>query len=184
MLSHDFYRRFLTYKYILIYQLDAFVFRDELTYWCKQGYDYLGAPYLFVDYDTYPIRVLSKYRLLLKTLNRVIPSSYSYRRVGNGGFSLRNVKKSLAILQFKKVNEGTWKILMEDNFFSYWGNILFLFYRLAPEKVAVEFAIEIDAEKSYHFAKEKLPFGCHAFMRYAKNFWKPFIEKEGYHLPE
>lgn len=30
MLSPEFYKRFLDSKYILIYQLDAFVFRDEL----------------------------------------------------------------------------------------------------------------------------------------------------------
>ncbi|MFR6542216.1 MAG: DUF5672 family protein [Butyricimonas virosa] len=26
--------------------IDAFVFRDELTYWCTLNYDYIGAPWL------------------------------------------------------------------------------------------------------------------------------------------
>ena len=31
---------------MLIYQLDAFVFQDDLAYWCQQNYDYIGAPWL------------------------------------------------------------------------------------------------------------------------------------------
>ena len=44
MLSADFYRSFRKYQYMLIYQLDAFVFEDQLEYWCNKGYDYIGAP--------------------------------------------------------------------------------------------------------------------------------------------
>src|ERR1700748_1673724 len=46
MLSPDFYREFLAYEFMLIYQLDAFVFEDKLDCWCAQGYDYIGAPWL------------------------------------------------------------------------------------------------------------------------------------------
>lgn len=35
MLSPSFYKAFSNYEYILIYQLDAWVFKDELQYWCK-----------------------------------------------------------------------------------------------------------------------------------------------------
>ena len=44
-LNLDFYKRVSSYKYMLIYQLDAWVFRDELEYWCHKGYDYVGAPW-------------------------------------------------------------------------------------------------------------------------------------------
>jgi hypothetical protein len=49
MLSPDFYGRFSNYDYVLIYQLDAWVFKDELQYWCGQGYDYIGAPWMDED---------------------------------------------------------------------------------------------------------------------------------------
>lgn len=42
---YEFYRRFSDYNYMLIYQPDAYVFSDELDYWCRQGYDYIGAPW-------------------------------------------------------------------------------------------------------------------------------------------
>ena len=40
----DFYSAFRNYDYMLIYQLDAWVFRDELQMWCEKGYDYIGSP--------------------------------------------------------------------------------------------------------------------------------------------
>ena len=40
MLEKDFYKR------LLIHQLDAFVFSDELLEFCKMGYDYIRAPVL------------------------------------------------------------------------------------------------------------------------------------------
>ena len=45
MKNENFYKRFLNYDYMLIYQLDAYVFKDELLYWCDKGYDYIGAPW-------------------------------------------------------------------------------------------------------------------------------------------
>src|SRR5690242_1070593 len=38
-LSKIFYERFGKYAYMLIYQTDAFVFRNDLKYWLQQGYD-------------------------------------------------------------------------------------------------------------------------------------------------
>jgi hypothetical protein len=46
MLSAAFYEAFIQYEYILIYQLDAFVFKDELSFWCNQDIDYVGAPWM------------------------------------------------------------------------------------------------------------------------------------------
>ena len=36
-LNEDFYKRFSDYDFMLIYQTDAWVFRDELDYWCQQA---------------------------------------------------------------------------------------------------------------------------------------------------
>lgn len=41
-----FYERFIAYEFMLIHQLDAYVFKDELEKWCQKGYDYIGAPKL------------------------------------------------------------------------------------------------------------------------------------------
>ena len=46
MLSREFYQKFSNYGFILIYQPDAWVFRDELLDWCNKNYDYIGAPWV------------------------------------------------------------------------------------------------------------------------------------------
>ena len=68
MLSPAFYDAFRDFDYILICQLDAYVFEDRLTAWCGKDYDYVGGP-------VYAPKNLD---LDLAT-------------VGNGGFSLRRV---------------------------------------------------------------------------------------------
>lgn len=182
MLSKSFYQRFVDFEYLFIYQLDAFVFRDELAYWCKKGYFYIGAPYIFVDLDSYPIKFLTKYRALLKWFNRKGMGFYSYRHVGNGGLSLRHIPKTLQLLTWFRKSADNWTTLMEDNFFCYWGNVFFFYFNLAKEHDALRFSLELDAERSYNFAGKHVPFGVHAFMRYEPNFWIPLIEMEGYEL--
>lgn len=182
MLSKQFYQRFTSFEHILIYQLDAFVFRDELEYWCKKGYYFIGAPYTFVDLDTYPIKFLTKYRTVLKFINRIGLGIYSYRHVGNGGLSLRHISKTLRLLRLCSKSASNWKSLMEDNFFMYWGNLLFPYFQLAPEKEAAKFSIELHPQKTYEMIGEKLPFGCHAFLKHDKDFWVPHFEKNGYKI--
>ncbi len=87
LLDKEFYKRFIKYDYILIYQLDAFVFDDELDQWCKKGFDYIGAPW-FEDYAKGD------------ESSNFLPNS------GNGGFSLRRVNSFLKVLntlEIKKV---------------------------------------------------------------------------------
>lgn len=31
---------------MLVYQLDAYAFKDELFFWASLGYDYIGAPWM------------------------------------------------------------------------------------------------------------------------------------------
>ena len=38
MLTTEFYERFKLYRYMLVYQLDAFVFYDRLSYFCDLNY--------------------------------------------------------------------------------------------------------------------------------------------------
>lgn len=43
--QEHFYDAFADFTYILIYQLDCYVFEDALADWCRAGFDYLGAPW-------------------------------------------------------------------------------------------------------------------------------------------
>ena len=72
-MNYDFYNGFRKYKFMLVHQLDAYVFKDDLLYWTKQGYDYIGAPW-FEGMDN------------AGTNASLLPE------IGNGGFSLRKIK--------------------------------------------------------------------------------------------
>jgi hypothetical protein len=85
MLTASFYERFSHSKFILIYQLDAYVFRDELLYWCSKDYDYIGAPWI-----TTPNKGFKKVLSLFDSKKKKARSEIFYK-VGNGGFSLRKV---------------------------------------------------------------------------------------------
>ena len=90
MLTDSFYERFVHSKYILIYQLDAYVFKDELLYWCSKDYDYIGAPWI-----ASPDKGIKKLLSLFDSKKKKERSKIFYK-VGNGGFSLRKVSSHIA----------------------------------------------------------------------------------------
>ena len=154
MLSKEFYQRFEQYEYILIYQLDVFVFSDRLQYFCGLGYDYIGAPWL------------QGYRYITGLERR-------YLYVGNGGFSLRKVSAFLRIL-----NEETERIEETEDVF--WSSRKEL--KIAPVETALSFSFEAQVRESFELNQGRLPFGCHAWFNYDFNFLWPYIQKYGYEL--
>jgi hypothetical protein len=175
MLSAGFYQTFRGYKYMLIHQLDAYVFRDDLTYWCRQGYDFIGAPALPHQNQAGSMEFLKGYQKLLDTVNAIFQTRLSVRNVGNGGFSLRNIRKCYWLLKLLKSRIRAWGENNEDGFFKYWGNLLFPLFRLPKEEVALRFSIEHHPAESLEKLKGGLPFGCHAFEKYEPETWRRFI---------
>lgn len=198
LLNKKFYKCFVDYEFMLIYQLDAWVFEDKLEYWCNQNYDYIGAPW-FEDYD------LADEKSLLLPL------------AGNGGFSLRKVSSILKVLNtdyrnpksFKYIYEHSskrrliskiintpiylfryvfqvahlfplWRIteLYEDITFARYGEKAYSDFKLAPPEVALQFSFETQPKRLYEMNNNQLPFGCHAFEKYDFKFWKQFINVE------
>ena len=186
--NYFFYSSFKKYKYILIYQLDAWVFKDELLKWCNKGYDYIGAPW-FEDYGSY------------EKGNRLW-------RVGNGGLSLRKVKKFMELTYPKKKIKTFREILKEEyngikslpicvarafgyrNTIGYFQNyynskklaedVYFLIEMQQYENMKLYVPSPVDAcafafERSPRYLYEQnaniLPFGCHAWEKYDKAFW-------------
>lgn len=190
MLSDEFYGRFLNYEYILIYQLDAFAFRDELPYWCSRDIDYVGAPWLQVH--GYPdllkavksrIQMLYHARFDIQKNGR--PTDVQFvNRVGNGGFSLRRVKKfrELSIRlkpQMERYLASDDHYLNEDAFWSIEVNRKKKLLNIPNYKKASLFAFENAPLKSLKFTKNKLPFGCHAWDKHL-DFWQPIFKEQGY----
>lgn len=190
MLDIKFYHKFNTFEFILIYQPDAYVFRDELAFWCKAGYDYIGAPW-FEDWD------------------KTGPNS-AFLGVGNGGFSLRKVKSHIKVLKsfsyltpanivikeflsgklgLKALKNLILNLSLRNNTFSlfndyqnnediFWGTLAarrFDYFKTPSMQTASRFSMELNAEMLYKLNGNKLPFGCHAWEKYETAFWEKFI---------
>jgi len=195
--TFQFYEQFKAYQYILIVQTDAYVFKDELAYWCSKRYDYIGAPWF-------------KESGLNKVGNEI-------SGVGNGGFSLRNVQSTIRLL--KRINtlsairnfwfkshlqslvrfeilisffRNYFKIkdskrindilkapyLNEDYYLSQTLANIFSDYKVASVVDAVKFSFEVNPVFLYKMNNGQLPFGCHAWEKHDPQFWKSIILKD------
>ena len=169
MLSSEFYKRFKNNEYILIYQLDCHVFKDELDFWCDQGYDFIGSPWL--DYKYYNLNNYQKlfFQLKMKISTIISPTKISKERltnqVGNGGFSLRNTKvfynvclqhNSNKLQKFKDSNDSA-GMYNEDVYWSFFAKNI----KKPSYKKALKFSIDNGVSIGLNFNNGKVPFGCH-----------------------
>lgn len=204
MLSKRFYQRFIEYEYLLLYQLDAFVFYDDLERWCAQGYAYVGAPW-FEGYHT-------------------TPEAAKLWKVGNGGFTLRRVPDALRAIHTLALVQD-WAVVVKEHFRAgrlygythfhvlvkalvlgnnthwalndfhrhqqwhqedyFWGVVCserFEWYQVPTPEEALAFGFETLPAKMYELNQHRLPMGCHAWEKYDFSFWRPFIEQQGYHV--
>ena len=165
MLSPEFYEPFLDFDYILIYQLDAFVFYDELEFFCSLGYDYIGAP---VAYHSW-----------YGCTEKKTP------RVGNGGFSLRKVKICHKLLK-ECVALPDWKFFpdnfFEDIFFGMCGVRDDVRFTTAPFLVALCFAVDYFPDRFLRRIGNKIPFGCHGWPKCSADAYVELFRRAGYDL--
>lgn len=188
MLSRCFYQRFASWDYLLIYQLDAWVFKDELDAWCAKGYDYIGAPWM--------------------KLNGRLDEKNS----GNGGFSLRKIATFIELFDHEGPIWGYkglvcryryrgplrrrqcifrgllgWKNKLsdfaekgeenEDLFFAALKHKKGKPFRIPPTCEAMYFSFEESPAMLYERTGHTLPFGCHAWEKWEyETFWKQFID--------
>lgn len=186
------YNRYRDYDYLLFYELDCWVFRDELEDWCNKGWDYIGAPWF--DRGT----------------NKITGA-------GNGGFSLRKNSSSLQIADriiFLKKLRKVWfksylqaifpferlitifknrfhiqkpeqlpgmlleKEILEDYYWCKKIAVVFNDFRVAPPEVSFKFSFEVNPRSLFEMNHHQLPFGCHAWEKYEPDFWKQYIPEK------
>ncbi len=170
MVSPHFYRTFRDYRFILIYHLDSLVFCDQLTGWCEQNYDYIAPPwipYAGASYEGMDIE----------------------NHCGNGGFSLRKVQSFLRVLRILHRPRPTLDYLRrilrrrkrledkrsEDVFWGIEAPKIDPSFRVAPFDAALRFAFECNPGLCFETNNRQMPFGCHAWNRYDRSFWEPFL---------
>lgn len=165
LLSTGFYRQFAEYEFMLVLQTDAIVLRDELDFWCSQPFDYVGAPWP----DGYELFV---------NAGRFEGNNGKHVKVhvGNGGLSLRRVRKCLSLLDEFSVIVDVFDRTgsSEDLFFSVMGALSCDFI-IPNEITASRFSLEL--KPSYYVAVNggKLPMGGHAWWKYELEFWRAHL---------
>ena len=163
-ISPIFYEPFSDFDYMLIYQLDAFVFYDALEEFCSLGYDYIGAPWPYFVWNS--------------------SREPKTPRVGNGGFCLRKVSachKLLTTASHSPNWANTLATCDEDTFFSSCGVTEELNFHVAPVEVAKLFSMEWYPDR--HVRKlGGLPFGCHNWIKFAADFYVETFRHFGYDL--
>jgi hypothetical protein len=166
MLSPLFYKRFLDCEYILIYQLDAYVFGDELEDWCRKSYDYIGAPWITRGMFWKELGDFFRKRVGLKEKIRY---GDCFFEVGNGGFSLRRTQTFYEIAT-KAVPPAS---IPEDILWS--RRLRNSDYRVPDYKEALLFSFDKYPETGFKIT-HRIPFGCHAWNRKKMIcFWKNII---------
>ena len=196
MLSEEFYRAFADQEYMLIHQLDAFVFQDELAYWCQQNYDYIGAPWLrdrdfwgWFDRLDFTLRKYVATWLDLKKSDGITPREIiSLNGVGNGGLSLRRVSAMLRWLKVfeRKIAEYQRIDLHQYHEDAFWGievNRYWPRLRIPDYRKALHFSVEFFPQWAVeHYNNGKLPFGCHAWNIHGTDYWRPIFARYGYQI--
>lgn len=185
--TESFYQKFLNYEYILIYQFDALVFSDQLMYWCNQGYDYIGAPL----YNSL-IGKLSYQKgsptsggnggfslRKVKSFIRTIEIAESLAKKTSDNYENGKLRFLLAALTNK--SHGIWLKYSpqvypfnEDGFWSFEAVKYYPKFKVASFREALGFSFEKSPEKCFRLNSKKLPFGCHAWAKYDRNFWNKY----------
>jgi hypothetical protein len=181
MLSAMFYEHFSDCQYILIYQTDAYVFKDELETWCRRNYDYVGAPWILKPkYHRLHLYLFLRlksfyYFLINRPFRKVIVGD----KVGNGGFSLRKVSSHLRVCNAKR--KKTDCFLKKSQKHSEFNEDVFWAtqnkdFSYPTVKEALTFSIDDYPELCYQLNRSELPFGCHGWSKPDKLvFWKDKI---------
>lgn len=183
MLSTEFYQKFSDAEYILIYQLDAYVFKNTLQEWCNKGYDYVGAPWLVRPIYNFPLLKLTSWiKKRYCSLFHLPNGQITNFKVGNGGLSLRKVESHLKATELLKETIKEFlsykknHIFNEDIFFSIEVNKHGLDFLYPHYMEALQFSFDKYPELCYELNNKELPFGCHSwYKRKMKKFWLNII---------
>lgn len=206
LLTERFYRAFAGYKYILIYQLDCLVFAGNLEEWCGKGWDYVGAPWLADNEDASKgLSAVGNGGLSLRSVQSTLAVLTSTKLVDDpdilaqfpgwasplferlkGAPNLRKVlvKGKSFLHRSGYHNNSRWLAQRfadlrrhEDYFWAFQASKFVDEFRIPAPREALAFSFEMAPRYCFEQNGGRLPFGCHAWAKYDRQFWEPFLLK-------
>ncbi len=185
------YEAFQDYEYILMYHLDSLVFSDELLAWCETGVDFIGAPWIpsrEYAWITEPSVgnggfALMKVATVLEVLHaryRVEPLSFwkdlAARNLSQFAQHSPESPPNRAVQSVWRLVESTESNqVLNDIFWSRYARRYVPEFRVPDWTVALRFAFEASPRECFELNGRRLPFGCHAWARYDRQFWEPYL---------
>jgi Protein of unknown function (DUF5672) len=198
LLTEEFYARFSRYDYILIYQLDCLVFSNKLKEWCEAGWDYIGAPWLtdfaqkgggkadlwHVGNGGFSLRRVNSCRRILREYGKWNAARFYWRHTSRhyaGAKRLLRLPKlalKLLLIRHPLRHHLDQNVKMEDWFWGVDANDYIPGFKVPPPDLALSFAFEPDPAFCFERNGRQLPFGCHAWAKYDRKFWEPYLQTD------
>ena len=195
VMSSAFYQAFDEYEYMLTYHLDALVFSDQLLEWCDKGYDFIGPPW--IKHDDSPNKgmiyegkvgnsgfSLKKIDTFIRLFSSDRPAYGLFERWKKKYGNKSLPRKIVGLPEFflgclKSHNSLQWELsnwtMSEEAFLILRAEHYLLEYNVPDVDEALKFAFEVVPKYCYELNGDQLPFGCHAWERYDRQFWEPFL---------
>lgn len=191
MLHLDFYKNFSNYEYILICQLDALILKGDIINWLSKSYDYIGAPWIVENRSSCHFDGMGNGGLSLRKVSKFIEVLESenlyFTSCKYNSLPVRSGRKNLLILRLiyglEKVGLSFKFIDVflrlfrsnEDYFWAFFAKFFVPDFNLPNPIIALQFSFEVNPRKSYLCNNKQLPFGCHAWQKYDREFWEELL---------
>lgn len=192
LLTQEFYKEFSDYKYILLYHLDALVFSDQLTEWCETDLDYIAAPWFQCEDAPWvktpqvgggglSLRKVASYLQVLNSTRRAIePNEFWNKYFTEASLPVQLLNLPRKYLKYiKYFNSIRWEIyrsrLFEDRLIALKAQKYYPDFKIASVEAGLRFAFEVAPRLCFEKNNYQLPFGCHAWDRYDREFWEPYL---------
>jgi hypothetical protein len=199
LMSRGFYQRFRNYEHLMFYHLDSLVFSDGLKEWCDKPYDYIGAPWFQCEDSpwVHQARVgnggfamlrVSKAIDALKARHRYIRGSrwldlhvmWTPHFIANWIDHLAQTFPKSKLLtrladERSRFMDPASNNRNNDIFWSDMAKYYLPEFSVAPFDEGLRFAFEVSPRECFRMNGGKMPFGCHAWERYDREFWEPHL---------
>jgi hypothetical protein len=193
-----FYETFADYKYILMYHLDSLVLSDQLEQWCQTGLDYIGPPWINCPDSPWVKRervgnsgfALMKVQSFLKVLYSprptIDPDEYWQEYYASKPKYIQYLNlpkrflKRLPIFNSSQFHMFRW-LQRRSEADIFWSDEAVHYYpdfKIADVATGLRFAFEVSPRVCLERNQHQLPFGCHAWARYDRAFWEPYLLRE------
>ena len=194
----SFYEAFTDYQYILMYHLDSLVLSDQLESWCQTDLDYIGPPWINCPDSPWVknervgnsgftlMKIQSFLKVLYSTTPSVDPDQYWQDHYASKPRHIQYLNLPKKFLKRLPVfNSSQWHMhrwlqgnSAADIFWSDEARRYYPEFKIADVATGLRFAFEVSPRVCFERNHRQLPFGCHAWARYDRAFWEPYLLKD------